>query len=58
MIGPTRNAISVKMMPIANTTSVARESRLRNRSAPFQYMLAIKAASPIIVVTTSSIRTS
>ncbi len=58
MIGPRRKAISVKMMPIAKTTRVARSSRLRKRSAPFQYMLAIKAASPIIVVTTSSMRTS
>ena len=58
MIGPTRKAMTVKMAPIANTTSIARASRLRKRSAPFQYMLAMSAANPIMVVTTSSSRTS
>ena len=56
--GPTTNAMSVNMIPIANTTRIAWLLRLRKRSAPFQNALEIRAAIPIMVVTTRSSRTS
>ena len=51
------NAISVKATPIARTT-IAPWPRRRVRPMLFQKALAISAAMPIIVVTTSSKRTS
>ena len=57
MSGPMMNATSVKRTPIARTTS-APWPRSLIRPMLFQKALAIRAAMPIIVVTTRSNRTS